>query len=327
MKVVSPTALKADRCNNLWVADYGLGGEIRLLRFDLLTNSLADTYPIAKELRMQNSNITSIAVEDDDCANLYVYMADSGAARLVVFSAKNQMFWNKEHHFFAIDPVSGFFNVSGVKYVENTAVTGLWIGEKNSTGASFLYFHPLSSNNEFKVPTALLHDSSQTKISYMDGTNLGSRGESRQAGASAYAKKEGVVFYAMVNLNQLACWRPQSSDNYTADVKNVYNDSTEMRYPSDVRVSDDDTVWVLTNNLPTFLHAQVNENEINYRIFKSKVSDAIADTDCKRSAFKKLTDKVKNIIPDGKGHSNALQPMTAIVGGAVALALFALKFF
>lgn len=323
MKVVSPTALKADRCNNLWVADYGFGGEIRLLRFDLLTNSLADTYPIGKEFIKPNSNITSIAVEDDDCANLYVYMADSGAARLVVFSAKGQNFWNKEHHYFAIDPVAGLFNVGGVQYVESSAVTGLWLSDKD------LVFHPLSSNAEFKVPTATLHDSSQKNISYVGATYIGNRGVSRQAGASAYAKKEGVVFYAMVNLNQLACWRPMSSENYTTAVKNVYNDSIEMKYPSDVRVAGDEDVWVLTNNLPTFLHGQVNEHEINYRIFKSSVNDAIGDTDCNKSALKKLTDKVKSIIPgsgDGKGQSNPLQPMTAIVGAAAALALFKLKF-
>lgn len=331
--VNSPTAIKADRCKNLWVVDDIKAGGYILLRFNLTSDVLSERYPVPRELIKPNSNITSIAIEDEDCENLYVYMADSGASKLIVSQIKGNQTWAVNHHFFSTDPVSGNFSVGGIKYQTTDGITGLWLSEKKSNGFADLYFHPLSSNNEFKISTKLLHDN-KTLPAYSDLELIGNRGQDRQAGASAYSQKAGVVFYAMVNKNQLSCWRLSNTAKYADAVVNVHNDSIEMIYPSDIKVSGGD-VYVLTNNLPAFVHDEIKGDKINYRIFKSSVSDAISDTDCKKSIkdhINSAVDKITNFVPGNKdttkpNNSNSLQPMTTIIFGAILFALIKFRNF
>lgn len=48
----------------------------------------------------------------------------------------------------------------------------------------------------------------------------------------------------------------------------------------DFQIDADGVIWVMTNNLPLYNYATINPNEINYRIWRAPVEQAIAGTAC-----------------------------------------------
>lgn len=64
---------------------------------------------------------------------------------------------------------------------------------------------------------------------------LGSRGPNGQSSVSFLDPKTGILFYALTNLNTIACWRPQ--DKFTMQQQGyVYQDNVTMVFPNDLKV-------------------------------------------------------------------------------------------
>lgn len=340
MEIVSPTAIKVDRCEHLWIVDAIGNGKLQLLAYDLRSDNLIERYdiPKAKSAGDSESTITSIAVEDHDCGNIFVYLADPGAPALIVFSMKEKHSWRVHHNFFHLNPLFGNFSVDGVPFQRSDGVYGLALSDKNKNGFADLYFHPLSSLDEFKVSTAILRNESlaTSGLIYDHFVNIGSRDLDGQAGASSFDPSTGVIFYAMLNKNQLSCWRT-SMTNYTIKNGNVYSDPFEMNYPSDVKVSQKNEVWVLTNNWPKNSGDQLDAGIINYRVLKASVKDAIKDTDCDINFFKhalntinKIGDKLRPgtaASSDKKNGSASQKPLTFTTAFVIALTILKAKLF
>lgn len=311
-EIVSPIAIKADRCDHLWVLDAGLGDNVQLLGYDLRNANLFERFNIPKDqFGTKKPNFTSIVADDIDCRKIFVYIAVPSAPALIVYSSTEKKSWRVKHNFFSTDPLAGNFSVGNIKYQTTDGIFGLALSEAQKNGFADLYFHPITSTREFKVSTAVLRNEtlSTSDANYKDFSVLGERMANGQSGASFYDRSNGVIFYTLPNLNEIGCWK--ITNNYT--VTSVYNDPIEVTYPSDVRVTAKNQLWVLTNNMPRFLHGQLDGSVINYRILRGSVKELIKDTACEKTLVEKITKIGEKILPSTAkepNHSNDVRPIT-----------------
>lgn len=82
-------------------------------------------------------------------------------------------------------------------------------------GFNFFYSHVPETSHEFQT--------------------LGSRGPNGQSSVSFLDPKTGILFYALANLNTIACWRPQNTFT-TQQQGYVYQDNVTMIFPNDLKV-------------------------------------------------------------------------------------------
>lgn len=303
--IISPFHIKIDKCQRLWAVDTGIDRALdgngwarlasaRILIFDLRNDNLIREHELSA-LHSEKSLFSNIAVEDNDCGNTFAYIADASTPpSLTVYSFKLNESWQVKHNFFNIDPLAGNFSISGIEYRTTVGLYGLALSEKKTNGFSDLYFHALTSFNEFNVSTEILRNKSIADSAsqfYNDFTVIGSRQMNEQAGSSAYDKSNRVIFYTLPNMNGVACWRT-TSKNYTISNGNVFSSATELEYPIDVKVDQKDRLWVLSNNLHRFINGKLNGNKINFHIHFSPVKEAIKNTACEPGFFENVVNKV-----------------------------------
>lgn len=288
-EIVSPFRIRADQCGRLWVLDTGLAdilGEThvyaptQLLVYDLHNDALLRRYRLPEDQVKADSFFANIAVEDNDCDNSFAYLGDLGSAGLVVYSWQRQSSWRIHHNFFHIDPTEGEFNVTGISFEWSDALFGLALSNPDPRGFSTLYFHPLTSTNEFAVSTRILQDERLAKNSYSEFRLLGSRGPKAQSGVSFLHKKTGVLFYALINLNAIACWKTTNPAYTMQSQGRVYMSNETMVFPNDIKVDANDNLWVLSDRLPSYMYKELDYNEVNFRILTESVADAIKNTAC-----------------------------------------------
>lgn len=159
------------------------------------------------------------------------------------------------------------------------------LSEPREDGYSSLYFHPMLSFNEFNVSTKVLRDEELVKTQnsefYHKFNVLGSRGPRSESGTSFYHKKSKVLFYSLLQLNAVACWRT-TNPKYTMESQGrIFMSNETMVFPSDLKVDQNDTLWVFSDSLPIFMHnPPLNHNKYNFRILNQTVADAIRGTAC-----------------------------------------------
>ncbi|KAJ6646949.1 Protein yellow [Pseudolycoriella hygida] len=290
-EIVSPFRIRADRCGRLWVLDTGVDdilGETKrlshtqLLVYDLHNDNLLRRYPFPADQTKNESFFANIAVEDGDCEDAYAYCGDLGAPGLVVYSWKSQESWRVNHHYFHPDPLAGNYTISGISFQWEDGLFGLALSKQQPDGFATLYFHPLSSTNEFSVSTKVLRNKtySTSGDSFKEFKILGSRGLNGQSGAAFLDQLTGVIFYALPNLNAVACWKTSNREYTFKSQGRVYMSPVEMVFPNDVKVDDQDRLWVLSDNLQDLIFSELNRNRINFRILTAHVKDAIENTAC-----------------------------------------------
>lgn len=339
-EIVSPFRIRADRCGRLWVLDTGVEDILnvsetkqlapsQVLVYDLRNDNLIRRYEIPKDQTVEGKSFfANIAVEDDDCDNTFAYLADLGGPGLVVYSWRNQESWRVTHHYFHPDPLQGSYNVSGVQFQWPDGLFGIAVSGRQDDGNATLYFHPLSSTNEFSVSTSVLHNQTlaTSPQAFREFQIVGSRGTNGQSGASFLDKSSGVIFYTLPNLNEIACWRTNSKDRYNIDNGNVYVNPTELVFPNDIKVDDKNRIWTLSDNLQQFIYGELNRSDVNYRVLSGDVDHAIKKTACElKTTFKdiipnivnKVGEKVKTLTKDS-GNSAAL-PMLSYITVAVCI--------
>ncbi|XP_044759536.1 protein yellow [Coccinella septempunctata] len=287
-EIVSPFRIKADQCDRLWVLDTGnadLLGDTKILAppritvYNLKNDSLIRQYVIPKDQLKEDSFLANIVVEVVNCEDSFAYIGDLGKGALIVYSWKNNTSWKITHNYFSIDPSAGDLNVSGIALNWNDAIFGLALTPPNDNGFSTLYFHPLVSLNEFSVSTEILRDPELARNSYHNFTNLGSRGPRGQSTASFYHSKTGVLFYGLINLNAIDCW--STTKPYTKEYQGrIYQNDVTMVFPNDVKVDQNDNLWVLSDRLPTFMYRKLDPLDVNFRILTAPVSEAIKGSVC-----------------------------------------------
>lgn len=136
------------------------------------------------------------------------------------------------------------------------------------------------SYNEYSVSTKILRNETLANQSFQEFKFLGSRGPKSQSGASFLHKKTNVLFYALINLNAVACWRTTNPKYTMLSQGRIFMSNETMVFPNDIKVDTNDNLWVLSDKLPAFLYKGLNYNEVNFRILTAKVADAIRGTAC-----------------------------------------------
>ncbi|CAH0564842.1 unnamed protein product [Brassicogethes aeneus] len=311
-EIVSPFRIRADQCGRLWVLDTGFTDIAedtlrdlrppRLLVYDLHNDELLRTHTIPLDQKNNDSFFANIAVEDHDCEDSYAYLADLNKPGLVVYSWKSQSSWLVKNNYFHFDPLAGALNVSGVEFVWSDGIFGLALSGPDSEGFSTLFFHPMISYNEYSVSTRILRNETLASRSFHEFKLLGSRGPRSQSGASFFHKKSNVLFYALINLNAVACWRTTNPHYDMISQGRIFMSNETMVFPNDIKVDNEDNVWVLSDKLPIFLYKNLDYNEVNFRILTAKVADAIRGTTCdsKLVVIPTIVDKIKPIMKNNE---------------------------
>ncbi|XP_045497878.1 protein yellow [Colias croceus] len=307
-EIVSPFRVRADKCNRLWVLDNGKIGNLEndtvkyppaLLVYDLQTDKLLRNYVFPEDQVKEDSGFANIAVEDTDCEDTYAYSGDLGKPAVVVYSWKKNESWRITHHFFHINPLACDFSVKGHNFSWTDAIFGLGLSAPNADNYSTLYFHPMSSYDEFAVSTEYLRNQTVADENFNAFKLLGSRGPNAQSSASFVDPKTGVLFYSLVNLNAVACWRTTNKEYIMKNQGRIYMDDEKMIYPTDIKVDYNENLWVLSNRMPIWMYGQLDPNDVNFRVFSAPVLKAISHTACdvtpRSDILDKFVNKVKNV--------------------------------
>lgn len=107
----------------------------------------------------------------------------------------------------------------------------------------------------------------------------GNRGPLTQASASDLDPKTGVLFLTQLSKDAVACWNPKKPLNKD-NLGTIAQDSERLIFTNDIKIDRDDNLFILSDKMPVFLYRKLNNNEVNYRIFRMKIADAIAGTPC-----------------------------------------------
>lgn len=303
-EIVSPFRIRADQCGRLWVLDTGIADRLgdtkiytppQLLIYDLHNDALLRSYRFPKDQLSSGSFVATITVEDDNCQDSYAYVGDIGQPALLVYSWDKHISWKIKHHYFNIDPLAGDFNVAGISFSWRDGLFGIALSAPEADGYSTMYFHPMTGIHEFSVSTKILKDPSLAEKSFHEFKVLGSRGPKGQSSVSFLDKKTGVLFYSLVNLNAVACWRT-TNPSYTMESQGrVFMSNVTMVFPNDIKVDANNNLWVLSDRLPIFMYSRLNESDVNFRILTAPVADAIRNTSCdsKLVISPNITSKIK----------------------------------
>lgn len=307
-EIISPFRIRADRCGRLWVLDNGKIGNLEtnttkyppgLIVYDLKTDNLLRKYVFPDDQVKQDSGFANIAVEDTDCEKTYVYAGDLGKPAIVVYSWEKNESWRITHHFFHPDPLACDFSVKGHNFSWTDAIFGLGLSAPNADNYSQLYFHPMASYSEFSVSTEYLRNQSIADGNFEAFKHLGSRGPNAQSSAAFVDKKTGVLFYSLVNLNAVACWRTSNKEYLMKNQGRIYMNDETMIYPTDIKVDYKDNLWILSNKMPIWMYSTLDPNDVNFRVFSAPVLDAISHTACditpRSDILDKFVNKVKNV--------------------------------
>lgn len=322
--------IKIDRCHRLWVLDTGVEGQlndaqhtarrlapVRILIFDLKSDNLIREFSLPL-LNTESSIFFNIAVDDNDCRASYAYIAKAGIPpSLTVYAFEANESWQVKHNFFNIDPLAGNFSNSNMNYHSTDGIYGLALSEPRSNGFPDLYFHALTSFNEFNVSTAVLRNKGIAESPapfYKDFMNVGHRGPNGQSGVSTYDFTSGVIFYTLPNSNAIGCWKT-SSDKYSITNGNL----DKIPYPIDIKIDNDDRLWILSNNLQMFMNGnEFNSNQLNFHVHVIPVEYAVRDTACEPDFINNVVNKFNKAIRIGGKVSSAASQTSALLSIVVA---------
>lgn len=147
-----------------------------------------------------------------------------------------------------------------------------------------VYFHALSSLNEFSVPNYVLQNETwaTNPASYGDYQYIGSRGPRGQSTTEQIDLQSNVMFYTQVNKDSIQCWN--TNKIYNEENQGIVDSDTEtLVFPNDLKIDDKGTMYVLSDRMPIFLFKKLDKNDINYRVLTGKVSDLILGTPCEQA--------------------------------------------
>ena len=144
-----------------------------------------------------------------------------------------------------------------------------------------LYFHALSSLNEFKVENGVLKNESfsTSPASFHSFELLGSRAAESQSSVEVFDKATNVIFYTLINRNAIGCWNTKKP--FTLENQGVVAvDSETLIFPNEVRIDSEGNLLVLSNRMPKLFYKELSSEEVNYRILVGNTNELIRGTPC-----------------------------------------------
>ncbi|XP_053678774.1 protein yellow [Anopheles nili] len=281
--------IKADKCGRLWALDTGTVGignttqqlcPYALNVWDLKTNRRLRRYELRPDDTNANTFIANIAIDmGRSCDDTFAYMSDELGYGLIVYSFEQNKSWRFAHSFFFPDPLRGDFNVAGLNFQwGEEGIFGMSLTPLQADGFRTLYFSPLASHREFTVSTRVLRDESRVEESFHDFQYLKERGPNSHT-TSRVMSETGLQLFNLIDQNAVGCWH--SSLPYAPEYHGVVDrDDVELVFPADVKIDEEEQVWVISDRMPVFLIADLDYSDVNFRIFSAPLASLVAGTVC-----------------------------------------------
>lgn len=257
-----------------------------IIVFDLKTDQLILRYEIPEQYVKQDSLYTNIVVDirENECDDAYAYVTDVWRYGILVYSLKKHESWRLTDGYFYPDPLYTKYQLKDLKFQWNDGIFGMALSPyQNGRGQTdrLLFYHPMSSSQEFYVPVSALRNETyfndEDDLVQVLGESRGRLGQSSASGMT----RDGVMFYNMVLRNSVGCW--DSGKSYTRNnLGVVVQDNVTMVFPNDLKVDQEkrQSVWVLSNKLPFYLYRELDQNDINFRVFQGYTDDIVKGTIC-----------------------------------------------
>ncbi|KAI5755784.1 hypothetical protein M8J77_019656 [Diaphorina citri] len=288
--LTSVVKVQSDPCDRLWALDSGVvEGKMEqppsVQVYDLRQQMQIRFFQLKEKTDYtEESKFSNMVVDvtSANCDDAFLYIADSGHNHIVVYNYRTNDSHIIHHNYLHFDPLFGDFTIGGVNFQWQTGIHGMSLSPLTRDNFRVMYFHPLASTTEFAVTTKVLQNRSlDFSRSNFDFKVMGSRGTGSQSGASSLDEETGVIFYALLVKSGVGCWNTFRGEEYNEKSMGlVAEDNATLIYPSDIRVDRTGVLWVLSNKLPVFLYSKLKPEDINVRIFKSTVRNAIKGTVC-----------------------------------------------
>lgn len=281
--------IKADRCGRLWVLDTGTVGignttenvcPYALNVYDLTTDRRIRRYELRPEDTNPNTFIANIAVDiGKNCEDTFAYMSDELGYGLISYSWEQNKSWRFSHSFFFPDPLRGDYNVAGLNFQwGEEGIFGIALSPIGKDGYRTLFFSPLASHREFSVSTRTLRDSTRLEESFHDFTFLEERAGNAHT-TSRVMNDDGLMLFNLIDQNAVGCWH--SSLPYLPKFHDIVDrDDVGLVFPADIKIDDTNTVWVISDRMPVFLIAELDYNDVNFRIYSAPLDVLIDNTVC-----------------------------------------------
>ncbi|XP_063706492.1 protein yellow-like [Culicoides brevitarsis] len=281
--------IKADKCGRLWVLDTGTIGignttenvcPYAINVFDLQTNRRLRRYELRPEDTNANTFIANTAIDiGANCEDTFAYFSDELGYGLIAYSWEQNKSWRFEHSFFFPDPLRGDFNIAGLNFQwGEEGIFGMALSPMLKDGFRVLYFSPLASHREFAVSTRILRNETKVEDGYHDFVYLPERAEDGHT-TSRVMNDEGLQLFNLIDQNAVGCWHsslPYAPENH--DI--IDKDDVTLVFPSDVKIDETSTVWVMSDRMPVFLIAELDYTDINFRIFSGSLQSLVEGTVC-----------------------------------------------
>ncbi|XP_058814195.1 protein yellow [Topomyia yanbarensis] len=281
--------IKADKCDRLWLLDTGTVGignttqqlcPYALNIFDLKTNRRLRRYELRAEDTNPNTFIANIAIDmGRSCEDTFAYMSDELGYGLIAYSFEQNKSWRFAHSFFFPDPLRGDFNIAGLNFQwGEEGIFGMSLSPLQADGFRTMYFSPLASHREFMISTKTLRDESRVEESFHDFQYLKERGPDAHT-TSRVMSESGLQLFNLIDQNAVGCWH--SSLPYSPEYHGVVDrDDVELVFPADVKIDEQETVWVISDRMPVFLITELDYSDVNFRIFSAPLSTLVSGTVC-----------------------------------------------
>lgn len=196
------------------------------------------------------------------------------------YSWEQNKSWRFEHSYFYPDPLRGDFNIDGLNFQwGEEGIFGMALSPTRSDGFRTLYFSPLASHREFSVSTRILRDESRTEDSYHDFFFFPTERGSNSHTTARVCSDDGIMLFNLIDQNAVGCWH--TSMPYSPNFHGVVDrDDVGLIFPADVKIDENRDVWVLSDQMPTFLISNLDYNEVNFRIYSAPLTTLIGGTVC-----------------------------------------------
>ncbi|XP_055857826.1 protein yellow [Episyrphus balteatus] len=294
-KLMSVYRVSIDECSRMWLIDAGVVNATvslnqicppKILAYDLNTNKRILSYELPADQVKQESLHSNILVDvrNGKCEDAHVYVTDVWRFGIVVYSLAKNRSWRTTNYNFNPNPIASDFNVYGLNFQWLDGVFGLSLSPLNELNDRILFFHPMASYKEFTVSTAILRDENNWPNKAQDVakmfSSIGSRGRDGQSSTSGIDRNQ-VMFYTQVHRDAIGCWdtrKPYRQSN----LGQIAANSSLIQFPNDLKVDRQvrQGVWVMSNRLPIYLYSKLDYSDVNFRILRANVEDAVAGTIC-----------------------------------------------
>ncbi|KAK0095302.1 hypothetical protein PV326_008731 [Microctonus aethiopoides] len=285
--------MQVDQCDRLWIIDSGtvnLTSEPQQLCppaifiFDLRSDRLIKRYQIPEYQVKQDSLWSNIVVDirNDDCNSAKAYISDVWRFAMIIYDFTTDSSFRIQHHFFLPDPLSSRYELHGINFQWIDGILGLALSPVDINNDRTLFFHPMSSFREFAVSTSVIRDNRTAETNAESFVPIGKpRAKDFGHSSGSAIDKNGVMFFNMVTRDSVWCW--DTRKEYIPQNMGLIGVSNEtLIFPNDIRVDHEErqSFWTISNRLPMYLYGPWDPYDINFRIYRAYVDDAVKNTVC-----------------------------------------------